>query len=651
VEISGPAAPRRNFILTAASRTGNLCELALTLTVNGRRLAGRWVAAQTLNEMEQMMTRRLKQLIVFALISTASLALSSIGAGQSGPGSPPASTSSAGKSTATQPDPLLQQLRSLEQQITLQQKEIDQLRMALEKRQKPSAPGNAAPTAHGSTAIASSKAAQPHDVQDYQASSSPQKPGPATPKTDQAEVASAGSLPAGSVPVEASALPSSLEPNGQQNPALSNSPIPAIPLHIGSATLTPVGFVDATEFFRSTNLGSGIGSAFGSLPFSNTVQGRLAENRFTIQNSRIGLQMDSQFGANHVRGYLESDFLGAQPTNAYITSNSDSLRIRLYWVDVNRGKFEFLAGQSWSLLTPGRTGISPVPADIFYSQDMDTNYQVGLTWARQLQFRFVYHASPHVAAAVSLEDPEQYVGTAVTLPPGFNSSQVGTGAATSTPNSFPDVIGKLAFDPEVGGKDMHIELAGLLSSFRTLNTSKQAAREEGGGGSLNLNLELFKNFHLIANSFASRGGGRYIFGLGPDFVVQPDGTPSLVNADSGIGGFEYQATRSTMFYGYYGGAYFGRNFSVIPATTPGGAPTYVGYGYPVETSSSSSQNRAIQEGTFGIIQNFWKNPRYGALQLITQYSYLTRAPWFVAPGSPKNAHLSQAYADIRYVLP
>ncbi len=102
-----------------------------------------------------------------------------------------------------------------------------------------------------------------------------------------------------------------------------------------------------------------------------------------------------------------------------------------------------------------------------------------------------------------------------------------------------------------------------------------------------------------------------------------------------------------MFYGYYGGAYFGRNYSVIP----GSSPAYVGFGYPASSSESPSQNRSIQEGTFGIIQTFWKSPHYGALQLITQYSYMTRAPWFVAPNNPKNAHLSEAYADIRYVLP
>ena len=34
-----------------------------------------------------------------------------------------------------------------------------------------------------------------------------------------------------------------------------------------------------------------------------------------------------------------------------------------------------------------------------------------------------------------------------------------------------------------------------------------------------------------------------------------------------------------------------------------------------------------------------------------QACYLTRAPWFVAPGAPKNAHLTMGYVGFRYVLP
>ena len=66
----------------------------------------------------------------------------------------------------------------------------------------------------------------------------------------------------------------------------------------------------------------------------------------------------------HVIGYWESDFLGNNPANVSVTSgNSNTFRMRLYWVDIRRNKWEILGGQSWSLLTPGRNGISPFPSD------------------------------------------------------------------------------------------------------------------------------------------------------------------------------------------------------------------------------------------------------------------------------------------------
>ena len=54
---------------------------------------------------------------------------------------------------------------------------------------------------------------------------------------------------------------------------------------------------------------------------------------------------------------------------------------------------EFLAGQSWSMLTPNRIGISALPGDLFYSQVIDINYMAGLTWTRQPGARILYHPS------------------------------------------------------------------------------------------------------------------------------------------------------------------------------------------------------------------------------------------------------------------
>jgi hypothetical protein len=476
--------------------------------------------------------------------------------------------------------------------------------------------------------------------------------------------------------------------NGQKE--LTETP-PTSPLefHVGKAMFKVGGFLDATAFFRTTNVGSGIGTSFGGIPFSNAVAGRLTETRFTAQNSRLTFMFQTPVGdSTNIKAYVESDFLGFQPSNGFETSNSDSFRLRLYWAQLTHGKFEFLAGQTWSFLVPNRQALSPMPSDLFYTQVMDTNYQVGLPWTRALEFRFIYHPSKEWAMGVALENPQQYIGNAVVLPPtpagpaptgttatSNYTNQVDNGAnvlpatsgGTGTPNLFPDVIAKIAYDPVVNGKHMHVEVSGVMSQFKlfTPKTSLTPAFHEtatGGGGSVNFNLEVVKNLHLILNSFFGDGTGRYIFGLGPSLIVKPDGSPGLVHDYSGLGGFEWQPNSKFLLYAYYGGAYFQRNSGiqcfvqpvVPPATTaacnltPSSTPFYVGFGYP---SSSSSANKSIQEPTIGYVQTLWRNPRYGALQVITQYSYVTRAPWFVAVNAPKNAHLSMVYADIRYVLP
>jgi hypothetical protein len=133
---------------------------------------------------------------------------------------------------------------------------------------------------------------------------------------------------------------------------------------IGGATFTPFGFADFISITRSTDLGSGIGTSFGGLPYSNTTAGGLSEEHFSMQNSRIGLRVDSVWHDYNVMGYLESDFLGVAPTNPFVTSNSDTLRMRLYFVDIKKDAFEFTAGQTWSLMTPNRTGIGVLPSDV-----------------------------------------------------------------------------------------------------------------------------------------------------------------------------------------------------------------------------------------------------------------------------------------------
>jgi hypothetical protein len=436
--------------------------------------------------------------------------------------------------------------------------------------------------------------------------------------------------------------------------AAASKPAAPLQLQIGDATLQPLGFVDFTTVFRSASAGTGIGTNFGSIPFNTTPTEHLTGLRLSPQNSRIGARVDAKIKGARVMGYWESDFLGNNPGNVAVTSNSNTFRMRLMFVDIRKNKWEILGGQSWSLLTPGRNGISPLPGDLFYSQDVDVNYNVGLPWTRNSQFRFVYHPSKSVAAGVSLEAAQQYIGGSggggvITFPSTGSisanyASQLEAGSGgTSVPNVHPDVVGKLAFDPKVGGKRQHVEVAGLFRTFKVYNpVPNRSFMSHGAGVSLNVNFELLKNFRFVSNNFYGAGAGRYLFGTGPDLIVRGDGSLSPVHDAATVTGFEFNTSPNTLFYTYYGDAYFGRNSAID------GAGKLAGYGY---SGSPNSHNRNIQEATVGWVQTIWKNSAYGAVQFMAQYAYYNRDPWFVAVGNPKSAHNSTVFLNLRYTLP
>ena len=74
----------------------------------------------------------------------------------------------------------------------------------------------------------------------------------------------------------------------------------------------------------------------------------------------------------------------------------------------------------------------------------------------------------------------------------------------------------------------------------------------------------------------------------------------------------------------------------------------VGYGY---TGSANSQNRRVAEYTIGFNQTLWKDAKYGALNIMGQYALFTRAPWYVASGTPSKTHMNEVWMNLRYTLP
>jgi hypothetical protein len=533
------------------------------------------------------------------------------------------------------------EMEQLKRMLLDQQRQIDELRRALADKNAPAVP--ALVPKETNTATLPSTPVIEHVSTGEVASTRPVVP-PAPSPTP---------APFGPLP--------SVPPPAPQATADNNATSP-LQFKLGDAYFTPVGFMDMTSVTRSTNPGTGIGTNFGSIPYSNTQAGSLTETRLSPQNSRIGMRVDAATRGFNVMGYWESDFLGqlGVPPNGglAVSSNPYVFRLRLYWVDVMKNKFEFLAGQSWSLMTPNRRGISPLPADVFYSQDMDVNYQLGLTWARNPGFRLGYHFSDKAAFALALENSEPYVGGA-----NGGSAITGPSAIYGTPNTVsgavlggqinngdsgisaaalhPDIIAKLALDPS---SKFHIELVGLETTAKISDPVSvpafQTNSKVGGGGALNFNFELFKGFRIFDNNYYSSGGGRYIFGEAPDFMIRANGTISLIHSASTVAGFEANAGK-TLVYGYYGGVYIDKNLAL-----DANGKTLIGYG-PI---SNDGQNRDIQEFTIGTNTTLARDPKWGALNLITQYSYVVRDPW-LATSAPTSANASMGFFDLRYTLP
>ena len=530
----------------------------------------------------------------------------------------------------TPPADTAAQLAALKAQLAAQQKQIEQLQTALQAEMK-LLDRVAANTAVPAAAAAPARSAGLGEI----ASTTPMLP-PA---------------PAATAP------PRIFTPPPQQSAAAVDASSP-LQIKIGDTTIMPVGFMDATAYWRSTDAGGSIGSSFGSVPYNNAATAKLSEMRFSPQNSRIGFRVDGNWKGAHFLAYNEFDFLGTSGTNNLSVTNGAFVpRLRLFWADVRKGQWEMLAGQSWSMLTPNRKGISALPGDLFYSQVTDVNYMAGLTWTRQPGVRVLYHPSDQVTVGLSLENPDAYIGgsgggSGITLPSalsGLAGSQLDNASnVQTTPNLHPDIIAKIAFDPS---SHVHFEIAGIERTFKLWNTttgqpaSGLYSTKAGAGGSFNGNFEIAPGFRLITNNYWSDGGGRYLFGQAPDLVVRSDGSVSPLHSGGTVDGFEATIAKNTMLYAYYGGIYIGRDVALDANGT-----SLIGYGYH---GAANSQNKAIQEITFGFNQTIWKDAKYGALNFMGQYEYLMRAPWYWAAGiaGGKGTHDDTIYLNLRYSLP
>jgi hypothetical protein len=385
---------------------------------------------------------------------------------KTGDSTAPASKTEAAKPAASSVESELQQLRDLiEAQTKLLQSQSEQLKEQQQRMQVLESEVNSSSARDGFVATTDSVDPDSH-------------------------TAGVASTPAAGIPTARA--------NGSQ--VGNESPLA---IHFKGITLSPGGYMAAETVFRNKAIGGDLPTAFNNIPFSGNSGAQTTEFVGSARQSRISLRADGQLASVKLTGYYESDFLGTGITSNNNETNSYVPRIRQVWgqAKFNNG-FSFTGGQMFSLvtesrhavdnLTPGGTTGEALPLNI------DPQYNVGLTWARQYGVRVAKTFGDKFTVAASVEGPASTVtvhgnptittlslvnGNQSLTTPGvvetpvltattFNNFLVGAPGLAGAVNNqtatygyekLPDFVFKAAVDPGAWG---HFELFGVVSEFR-----------------------------------------------------------------------------------------------------------------------------------------------------------------------------------------
>jgi len=386
-------------------------------------------------------------------------------------------------------------------------------------------------------------------------------------------------------------------------------------IHYKGITLTPGGFLEAATVYRTHATSGDINTPFTGEPFGAADVAHVSENNFTARQSRLTLLAEGKVGNAKIGGYYEADFLSAGTTSNNRQSNSYTWRTRQAFAQVAwENGWSLTGGQMWTLATENKKGI--VNRQEALPLQIDPQYVVGFTWARQYAFRAVKDFGGKFALGVSVEGPQTTIGgrgfsTVTTINSAAAPATIVTsGATTSTTGNFfinapgaggglynafdangyttnkaPDFIFKAAADPGFG----HYELFGIVSLFRdriypcgvvgtngndtaapavptlltanclsanpTVVSSFGATNSSTTGGGIGASGQwsLFhKHWDVGVKAVGGDGIGRYGSAQLADATARPDGTLSLIRTAHGLARLEWHATPKLDLYGYWG---------------------------------------------------------------------------------------------------
>ena len=444
-------------------------------------------------------------------------------------------------------------------------------------------------------------------------------------------------------------------------------------IYYKGVTITVGGFAAAEGVYRSKNNVADIGSNYSKIPYFNNVMSHTDELRGTARQSRLSILAQGNINPTTVAAfYGEFDFLGAAQTANSNESNSYQPRIRNVYgtVDWNDLGVEVLAGQNWSLATLNSKGITPrnevPPATI------EAQYVPGFVWARQPQIRLVKSFDKQVWLAVSLESPATTFASAATGVSGTASgvSITDTAVGVSQLNSansysfnhLPDVIGKVAWEPMIGGaQPLHMEAFGIYRQYydRVNSAAGNAALNPVGitnvnttgggfGGSVTFSV-IPKVLDLQGSAMTGTGIGRYGSGQLPDTVVASNGSLQPIPETMFLFGGTLHATPALDIYVYGGEEYEGSKVFTVGANT-----SFGGYGNLtanmtncfIEGASCTANTRQIDQYTAG----FWDkvyNGSYGNVRVGLQYSHTDLIAFAGTGGRPTTSD-DMVFTSFRY---
>lgn len=408
--------------------------------------------------------------------------------------------------------------------------------------------------------------------------------------------------------------------------------------------VTPGGFLEGATIYRSRNLTADIGSPWNTIPFPNSANNHLSEFRFSGRQTRLSLLAEGKVDADTViAGYVESDFLSA-PTDANgVESNSYSPRLRHAYATLDRNDLglHVLAGQDWTFLTIFNHGL--VPRQERLPLTIDNQLVPGFTWVRQPQVRVVQDLDTATSVGLSLESPQAsvfsgpnapFVPTTFSNPGGLHLNSL----ATYSTDIAPDVVGKIAYDPDGWG---HYEAYGIGRLFRSRAAFEDRTVWGGGIGGAAVIPLIPKQLEVQGQVLAGYGIGRYGPGLlGADVALKPDGVLAPIPEIQAMVGLVGHPTDALDLYLYAGIEQPGRT-----AFTVGGKP--FGYGNALYDNSGcltegstlcAANTSRIWQVTGGPWYRLYKGD-YGVLQVGAQLSYTRRNIFSGIGGAPSTDDL------------